>query len=180
MPNRRQVLLGLAALTVPLNAWAHGTSPKGWTKLSQSKKNLRIVSAALAQVGSLSKLSCKVWVQRIVKAASDDHVDVPLNDNSNLHRWKVDQDGHITVVGSSIEKAKAGNIVQMITKSGWEHTAIIAEVNSTNKTVMFVDSNFDNTPADESDAKVQSRTVSFTDFYASLKKPSLLTIYQVS
>ncbi len=180
MTTRRQVILGVVASVFVPKALAHGKAPQSWTKLSQSKKNLRIVSAALAEVGKLSKLSCKEWVRKVVRNASDSHIEIKPNDTNNLHAWLADDTGHISVVGSSIENSKAGHLVQMILKSGWEHTAVIVEVNSSKKAVTFVDSNFDSTPADESDAEVKQRTITFTAFYASLKKSSSLTIYQVS
>lgn len=140
-------LLALGALVamalVPVPAQAH--TSQAWHQLSPSKRGLKIVSAALAGIGTKG-YNCKRWLQeKVIVDVTNGHVFLPQNSSEPGDSWVNDSDGHITRVGKDFAKARAGDIVQMITrfaKSGelTSHTAVIVEVSA--RRLVLVESNF--------------------------------------
>lgn len=74
-----------------------------------------------------------------------------------------------------IKNVVPGQIIQMLLKNGWEHTAIVYKKTST--TVTLIESNFDSTPSVNSDAKVTTRTLTFSQFYSTLKNSGTYSVY---
>lgn len=127
---------------VPLQAHSH--TSQAWHQLSPSKRGLKIVSAALSGLGSKG-YNCKRWLQeKVIVDVTDGHVFLPRNSAEPGDSWVDDSNGHISKIGKDFSKARAGDIVQMITRftSGEQtsHTAVIVEVNA--KRLVLIESNF--------------------------------------
>lgn len=156
------------------------TSEKGssplvviWHALSQSEKNQRILQVALDDYGVKVRKSCKEWVRKVIKQASNEHVNIPSN-TSNGDSWKPDTAGHAIRYrynrSPALLETSPGHIVQMQWKAGVGsrdseynmHTAIVLSVLPNG--VFFIESNYDNTPKNVEDAVVNIRFVSEKEF----------------
>lgn len=133
----------MAIALTPLAAQAH--TSQSWHQLTPSQRGLRIVSAALSGIGTTG-YNCKKWLQlKVIKDVTGGHVTLPVNVSEPGDRWVDDPTGHITTVGKDFSQARAGDIIQMITRfaiSGelTSHTAVIAEVSS--RRLVLVESNY--------------------------------------
>lgn len=124
-----------------------------WHTLSQSTRNQAIINQTYQYDNTYVGLNCKLWARKIVYDASGKLVTIPST-SSNLYTWKPDNN----VVGRSglIQYAQPGEIVQMLLKSGIEHTAIVLAVSPTG--ITFIESNWNG------DEIVHTRFVTFTKF----------------
>lgn len=160
--------------------------PAAWHALSQSEKNLRILQVAIGDVGDTVGRSCKKWVYDVVYSASNGHISVPLN-NERGDSWDIEEEDHHTILSHSnrspaLLKTEPGQIVQMQWKAGVGdddaryniHTAIVLSVLPNG--VFFVESNYDNTPRDETDAKV---TIRFESEEAFVEKVQAFSVYYI-
>lgn len=154
-----------------------GASPVtgSWHALEQSERNHRILQGALDYYGDNVGLSCKEWVRDVIEEASNGDVIIPSNNGSG-DGWQIDPSGGGDVILSHQNSSPAllnttpGAIVQMQWKAGLYsndsnyniHTAIVLHVLSDG--VIFVESNYDSTPRNESDAIVSIRFQSEQDF----------------
>lgn len=169
---------------------ADETSEKGssplpviWHALSQSEKNQRIIQVALDDFGVNVRKSCKEWVRKVIKQASNEHVNIPSN-TSNGDSWELDTAGHAIRYNTSPTRLETspGHIVQMQWKAGVGsrdseynmHTAIVLSVFPNG--VIFIESNYDDTPANEEDAVVGIRFVSEKEFNEQVEAFTIYTI----
>lgn len=118
--------------------------------------------------------SCKEWVRTVVYKASGNHYYIKPT-SSSLYTWENDPTGQAVGISVPISNVVPGQIIQMLLKSGWEHTAIVYKKTST--TVTLIESNYDSTPANVTDAKVKTRTMTFSEFYSGLKSSNTYSIY---
>lgn len=159
----------------------------GWDILSQHGKNQKILEAAIADLNIDVKLSCKNWIHKVVRNASNGYVTIPENNESG-DGWQEDQAGRISGWGAAFDSsihiltAFPGAIVQMQWKDnprvpdGYNmHTAIVLYVSG--PYVVFIESNYDDTPKVEDGPEyVKIRAVSAEEFH---KKVKSFTIYRI-
>lgn len=143
-----------------------------WHNKTQAQRNQAIRARAYQQNNQLVGLSCKNWVKAVVLAASTDITLPPTCPSPNDYYWQA----HQYVVGRSglIQYAQPGEIVQMRLSGGGPHTAIVYAISASS--VTFIESNWDNTPNDNSDAYARMRTVSFTTFYNQVSQYTIMYI----
>ena len=70
----------------------------GWDILTQRGKNQKILEAAIADLDVDVRESCKNWIHKVVRVASNGYVTVPQN-NKNGDGWKQDPTGRISGSG---------------------------------------------------------------------------------
>lgn len=164
-----------------------GSSPLvvSWHAMEQSERNEKIIKVALDELGVNVKESCKEWVRDVIEEATDGHVKVPSN-TSEGDGWDPDPENHIIRYRYNMEPAilntTPGDIVQMQWKAGVSspnpesnmHTAIVLSVFQNG--VIFIESNYDNTPEDVSDAVVNIRYVSEDEFKEEVQSFSVYSI----
>lgn len=165
-----------------------GSSPiVSWHALEQSERNQKILQEALDDYGDLVGRSCKKWVYDVVYSASNGDVTIPLNNESG-DAWQINPFAGGDVILSHQNRSPAllntipGAIVQMQWKAGLFsddskyniHTAIVLAVLPDG--VIFIESNYDNTPKDESDAVVSIRFVSEEEF---IEKVQSFSVYYI-
>ena len=167
-----------------------GSSPLivSWHALEQSERNQKILRVALDDYGDNVGESCKEWVRDVIEQATDRHVVIPPNNESG-DGWEPDPEGHVIRYRHNTNPAllntTPGDIVQMQWKAGKAgvgspdseynmHTAIVLSVFLNG--VIFIESNYDNTPKDESDAVVDIRFVSEEEFD---EKVQAFSVYSV-
>lgn len=150
------------------------SSTDPWHDLTQSERNKEIVNTAIQDLNINVQLSCKEWVRAIVYEASNEHFSIPPN-SPTLYTWQDDPTGQAVGMSIPIKNVVPGQILQMLLKSGWEHTAIVLKRTST--TVTLIESNFDSTPSNNNDAVVKTRTLTFQQFYSSLKNSGAYSVY---
>ncbi|MFH1565061.1 MAG: hypothetical protein ABIC82_04405 [bacterium] len=153
------VLLFTACCLTPNSAYA------GWHEWSQRARNEAILNAAYKDInktlyktvnGKKVGVSCKVWVQDVVKNASNGAAVVPATtDTFPYYYWKPSKD--VLSRSGRIESAVSGEIVQMYTTYGL-HTAIVYDISKSG--VTFIECNW-GTPGNT----VKKRPVDFTTFY---------------
>lgn len=143
----------------------------GWHDWTQQQRNQAIVNRAYDDNNAWVGESCKEWVRTVVYDASSGAVTIPST-HPDLYYWY----SHAYVVGRSglIQYAQPGEIVQMKLTSGYPHTAIVVSVSAYG--VTFIESNWDATPEDETDAYVHTRYVTFADFYNQVDNYSIMYI----
>lgn len=166
------VLISLSNTAVLADSPWNSSDP--WHDLTQSARNKLIVNTALQDLGTIVGKSCKEWVRAIVYEASDQHFSIPPT-SSSLYMWQDDPTGQAVGMSIPIKNVVPGQIIQMLLKNGWEHTAIVYKKTST--TVTLIESNFDSTPSVNSDAKVTTRTLTFSQFYSTLKNSGTYSVY---
>ncbi len=157
-----------------------------WTYVySQSGRNNAIVAQAQLQVGSYGG-QCKTWVYNVVYNAS--YVVnggscgrvLPATDSWNgevsaAYYWISDP----YVSGSCLPLGQVvpGQIIQMRVKyangSYGPHTSIVEANNVATQSLTFLESNF------SGDGIVKRRSVSYSDFIASLQAASYYTVYTI-
>ena len=174
-----------AAATREEQGAAATLSPASWHELEQSERIQKILTVALNDYGDNVGLSCKKWVQDVIRRASDGHVKVPLNTKKG-DSWQPDPEGHVIRYRHNDRPAllntSPGDIVQIQWKQGLSssnpdyniHTAIIFSVSS--KGVIFIESNYDDTPEIEEDAVVSVRFESETEFHERVQAFSVYSI----
>jgi hypothetical protein len=137
----------------------------GWHSWSQYIRNQAIIDQTYQYNNTYVGLNCKLWVRKVVKDASGGLVTIPST-SSNLYTWIPDNN----VVGRSglLQYAQPGEIVQMLLKSGIEHTAIVLAVAPTG--VTFIESNWNG------DEVVHTRFVTFTKFKEQVRSFSIYYI----
>lgn len=151
-----------------------------WHNLSQFQRNHEILDRAAEDLGNDVGLSCKAWVRKVIKDASNGKVHIPSN-NASGDAWGP----HPAVrrnSGTSILDAKPGEIVQMqwrdnpnVPPSHNMHTAIVHFVSSNG--VTFIESNFDDTPRTEDGPEyVGTRYTSEEDFNSAVQSFSIYYI----
>lgn len=145
-----------------------------WHDLTQSARNKTIVNTALQDLNVNVQKSCKEWVRSVVYEATGNHFSIPPT-SSTLYMWQDDPTGQAVGMSIPIKNVVPGQIIQMLLKSGWEHTAIVYKKTSTS--VTLIESNFDSTPSNDYDAVVKTRTLTFSQFYESLKNPGNYSVY---
>lgn len=152
-----------------------GSSPwiDSWHAMEQYQRNHRIIEVALDDYGDNVGESCKEWVRDVIEEATGGHVKVPSNTPAG-DGWGPDPEDHIIRYRYNVEPAilntTPGDIVQMQWKAGLFsndpknniHTAIVLSVFQNG--VIFIESNYDNTPEDVSDAVVSIRFQSEDEF----------------
>ena len=164
---------------------------KDWNELSQTERNQRIIDEALGDFRKNVGVSCKVWVQNVVRNASDGNVGIPLN-NEDGSGWRTDPngttfgDGKVALFRQNqnpiLLNISPGAIIQIKWKEGFAsddpkyniHTAIILHVLE-DIGAIFIESNYD-TPKNEADASVGIRFVSEKEFE---KQVEAYSIYYV-
>lgn len=158
-----------------------------WDNLTQLEKNRKILTRAIDDLEFNIKLSCKVWIQHVVRDATDGYM-LPLNDEVNGDRWIKDEHNRVFGLGAGfnsstdIRRADPGAIVQIQWKKGRfsnehkynRHTAIVLYVSD--KHIIFIESNYDDTPADVDDAYVRVRATTANEFYSDVES---FTVYYV-
>lgn len=145
-----------------------------WHDLTQSARNKIIVNTAAEDLNINVQKSCKEWVRSVIYEATGGHFSIPPT-SSALYTWQDDPTGQAVGMSIPIKNVVPGQIIQMLLKSGWEHTAIVYKKTST--TVTLIESNFDSTPSNNYDAVVRTRTLSFSQFYATLKNSGAYSVY---
>lgn len=164
-----------------------GSSPLvvSWHAMEQSERNSRILEVALDYYGNNVELSCKEWVRDVIEEATNGHVKVPSNTPAG-DSWGPDPESHIIRYRYNSEPAildtTPGDIVQMQWKPGIGssdseynmHTAIVLSVFQNG--VIFIESNYDKTPEDVSDAVVSIRFESEQKFN---QKVQAFSVYSV-
>ncbi|MFH1565511.1 MAG: hypothetical protein ABIC82_06805 [bacterium] len=143
----------------------------GWHEWSQGVRNQAIVEATYKYLNRYVGVSCKVWVQKVVREASNGVVDVPMTVDPPGWYWYSSK----YVLGRSgrIENVMPGEIVQMdLTNYKDPHTAIVLARSP--YSVTFVESNW----CDKNCQIVRIRSVSFATFYSQVCG-SNFTIYQI-
>lgn len=171
------VLLLLSVVGCSEDVGEPGASPPNtsWHALKQSERNEKIIKVALADYRENVGESCKEWIRDVVEKASNGDVIIPEN-NNNADGWVIDPLDEENIILSHQHSSPAllntvpGAIVQIHWKTGLYsknpkynvHTAIVLYVLP--EGVVFIESNFDNTPADNSDAIVDMRFQSELDF----------------
>lgn len=164
-----------------------GSSPLilSWHALEQSERNQKILREALDDYGENVGESCKEWVRDIIEQASDRHVVIEPNNESG-DGWNPDPEGHVICyrynTSPAILNTTPGDIVQMQWKAGLFssnpesniHTAIVLSVFLNG--VIFIESNYDNTPEDVSDAVVSIRFESEEEFQEKVQAFSVYSI----
>ncbi len=113
----------------------------GWHELSQSARNQAITNAACRDLNQPVGLSCKLWVQKIVKNASNGAVSVPQTVDPPGYYWYYNC--YVASRTGRIENAKPGEIVQMrVNLAGYQgpHTAIILSISA--KGITFIECNW--------------------------------------
>ena len=152
-----------------------GSSPlvASWHARSQNERNKQILHVALDDLGVNVGESCKEWVRDVIEEASNRHVTIPSNTLSG-DRWQPDLTGHVILerynANPALLNTQPGYIVQMQWKPGVGsddseynmHTAIVLSVFSDG--VIFIESNYDNTPKNNEDAVVNIRYVLENEF----------------
>lgn len=141
----------------------------GWHELSQSSRNQAIINTACRDLNKKVGLSCKEWVQKVVKNASGGAVAVPQTVDPPGYYWYCSR----YAVGKTgrIENAKPGEIVQMdLTNYVNPHTAIILSVST--KGVTFIECNWCDPPCHI----VSIRYVDFATFYKQVVNFSIYCI----
>ncbi|MFH1254885.1 MAG: hypothetical protein V1667_00190 [bacterium] len=131
----------------------------GWHELSQSARNQAIINAACRDLNqTFAELSCKKWVQNVVKNASGGAVSVPQTVDPPGYYWYSSQ---YTIGRSSrIENAKPGEIIQMdLTNYTDPHTAIVLSISA--KGITFIECNW----CSNNCKIVSTRYVDFSTFY---------------
>lgn len=162
--------IGLAPADTPWN------STYWWHTMTQSQRNAAIVNRANQYLNQWVGLSCKEWVRKVVYEASGNHVTVPPTSPApNDYMWQSDPSGQVVGMSMPIENVSVGHIIQMRLSSGWPHTAIVTAKTSTS--VTFIESNWDSTPGDNSDAYVRTRTLTFSQFYSKLQSSGSFSVY---
>lgn len=165
----------------------HGAAAvaKSWHELEQYQRNQKILEVALEDYSKNVKLSCKEWIRDVIKRASNGHVIIPSNTESG-DSWVPDPEDHVVRYRYNTETAllntSPGDIVQMQWNPGVGsddaeynmHTAIIFSV--TSKGVLFIESNYDKTPKDVSDAVVNIRFETETKFQEEVEAFSVFSI----
>lgn len=143
----------------------------GWHDWTQQQRNQAIVDRAYEDNNDWVGVSCKEWVRTVVYDASIGTITIPAT-HPDLYYWYP----HTYVVGRSalIQYAQPGEIVQMKLNSGYPHTAIVVSVSAYG--ITFIESNWDNTPENYSDAYVHTRYVTFTDFYNQVENYTIMYI----
>ncbi|MDE0482737.1 MAG: hypothetical protein OXI67_09185 [Candidatus Poribacteria bacterium] len=164
---------------------SHSAGTSIWHDMDQSERNKEIIQVALNDYGNEVGKSCKVWVQEVVAKATKGHVTVPVN-KSEGDSWNEDPDNHVVRYRYNVSPAllgtEPGDIVQMQWKKGVGssdpkhnmHTAIILSVFLDG--VIFIESNYDDTPEDVSDAVVSIRFESEEKFQERVQAFSVYTI----
>lgn len=164
-----------------------GPAGEEWNNLTQLQKNKKILTRAIDDIELNVKQSCKVWIHHVVKDATDGY-DLPLNDADNGDRWIEDEHNRVFGVGAGfdsstdIRTASPGAIVQIQWKEGIgsddprynRHTAIVLYVSD--KHIIFIESNYDKTPAIVDDAYVRIRATTANEFYRDVES---FTVYYV-
>lgn len=147
----------------------------GWHGLSQSQRDSRIlIEARTYSPGTRTNLSCKEWVRKVVRDASQNVVTIPST-RSNNYQWESSNDVYgYRATSCPPAGIDPGRIIQMVWRNrsnGREspHTAIISSVTSTG--MYWLDSNLDG------DTRVQRHFVSFNDFDAAVG--TRYTVYKI-
>lgn len=162
-----------------------------WDTLSQHDKNQKILETALVDLDVDVRLSCKNWIHKVVKDATNESVVIPQN-NENGDGWNEDTTGRLYGWGAafksstSIMTATPGAIVQMQWKDGEgapyphnRHTAIVLSVSDPHVVphVVFIESNYDTTPkVEDGPTYVRIRCEPATEFH---RKVESFTIYYI-
>ena len=157
-----------------------------WHALEQYQRSEKILLVALDDYGDNVGKSCKEWVRDVIRRATDGHVKIPPNTLEG-DGWDPDPVyDHVVRYRYNVETAllgtTPGDIVQMQWKAGVGstdpkfnmHTAIVLFVFQHG--VIFIESNYDDTPTDESDAFVGIRFVSEKEFQEKVEAFSVYTI----
>lgn len=165
-----------------------GSSPLilSWHALEQSERNQKILRRALDDYGDNVGESCKEWVRDVIEEATGRHVVIRSNNESG-DSWEPDPEGHVIRYRHNTKPAllntTPGDIVQMQWRAGFGssnpkskmHTAIVLSVFLNG--VLFIESNYDDTPEDVSDAVVGIRFVSEEEFQEQVQAFSVYSIH---
>ncbi|MXV84794.1 hypothetical protein F4Z98_15660 [Candidatus Poribacteria bacterium] len=163
-----------------------GLSSGDWDDLTQLEKNRKILARAIEDIGVMVRQTCKVWIQHVVLDVTNGYW-LPQNDVANSDRWIEDRNNRVFGWGAGfnsstdITLADPGAIVQIRWVEGYAspvfeenlHTAIILYV--TKNHIVFIDSNFDDTPTGD-DAYVRIRVTTVSDFHRYVES---FTVYYV-
>jgi hypothetical protein len=114
-----------------------------WKNRGQANRNIDILTRAYKDNGKNVGIQCKPWVQKVVSEASRGVVAVPTTTDSATG-WKWNSSKYVKSLGSDINSAMPGDIVQMNIKGKdgvpGPHTAIVsARILST---IWWIDSNY--------------------------------------
>lgn len=164
-----------------------GLPSADWDSLTQSEKNMKILTTAFEDIDVMVKRSCKVWVQDVVSEATGGYR-LPLNDVTKSDRWIEDEHNRVFGWGAGfnsstdIRLADPGAIVQIRWVEGYAsdefeknlHTAIVVDVSE--NYIAFIESNFDGTTTAD-DAYVRTRIIPVGEFY---KNVDSFTVYYVN
>ncbi|MFH1187935.1 MAG: hypothetical protein V1688_03700, partial [bacterium] len=144
--NKLKFLVSFLTLLV-ISMFAVNSACAGWHEWSQRARNEAILNAAYKDInktlyktvnGKKVGVSCKVWVQDVVKNASNGAAVVPATtDTFPYYYWKPSKD--VLSRSGRIESAVSGEIVQMYTTYGL-HTAIVWEISKSG--VTFIECNW--------------------------------------
>lgn len=148
----------------------------GWHGLTQIQRNALILNRAQQDNGRYTGMSCKVWVQNVVRSASGNVVNVPTN--ANDYTWNSSNPSS-DVYRYPQPFPQRGFRPGMIIQMRWHnnngtfspHTAIV--MNRTSSGMTFIECNW--TPS--GGQTVNTRTITYNNFYE--KTRGLFNVYEI-
>lgn len=175
-----KTVIGAAVMAIagflfsPAQSYAHETN--SWHGMTQAQRNNALINRAYQEVNTKGG-QCKEWIQKMVYAASGNHVWLPVNNPSpNDWYWVSDQPRwHPTGMSTMLEWITPGYIIQMRLDGGIPHTAIVASKDSMGLTL--IDSNWFIQSAPEI---VKIHYITYTALYEKLEQPYSFSVYYIN
>jgi|GEM_PF-3639212 hypothetical protein len=152
--------------TMVASGCTQSAAMKAWEALTQTARDDKIINLANSQIGGTDAGQCKGWVQHVVKAASNQAIDIPATNPTDQRYWYTDPCMPVYGRSTMIENVGRADILQMYynvrLKDGsfavGPHTAFVLSKNATSMT--WLDCNFVGPGAN----RIGTHTVTYADF----------------